>query len=119
MSWHADAQVHGSWQDRPTHELCHQRLPGGAVPTIFSAVSIRAEGKQALLILCDTAEQEDSDQTENYDHLRPGSYPGSDVFLICFSVTLFRNVKKEWTSELRKHTLNVPHFVGTQTDPLR
>lgn len=53
---------------------------------------------------------------EHYGHLRPVSYAVRDVFLICFSVTLFRNMKEEWASELREHTLNVPRLVGTQTD---
>lgn len=48
--------------------------------------------------LFDTAGQED------YDRLRPLSYPQTDVFLVCFSVTSpasFENVKEKWFPEVR------------------
>lgn len=41
------------------------------------------DGVAVSLGLWDTAGQED------YDRLRPLSYPQTDVFLICFSVTRF------------------------------
>ena len=44
----------------------------------------------------DTAGQED------YDKLRPLSYPQTDVFLTCFSVinrTSFENISKKWEPE--------------------
>lgn len=47
--------------------------------------------------LFDTAGQED------YDRLRPLSYPQTDVFLVCFSVTSpasFENVKEKWFPEV-------------------
>ena len=50
--------------------------------------------------LFDTAGQED------YDRLRPLSYPQTDVFLICFNVTSppsFENVKEKWFPEVRHH----------------
>ena len=49
--------------------------------------------------LFDTAGQED------YDRLRPLSYPQTDVFLVCFSVTSpasFENVKEKWFPEVRR-----------------
>ena len=51
------------------------------VPTVFDNRSIETtyEGKSVLLQLWDTAGQED------YDRLRPLSYPGSDVILLCYS----------------------------------
>lgn len=48
------------------------------------------DGKVINLGLWDTAGQED------YDRLRPLSYPQTDVFLVCFSVTSppsFENIK--------------------------
>lgn len=53
--------------------------------------------------LFDTAGQED------YDRLRPLSYPQTDVFLVCFSVTSpasFENVKEKWFPEVRIFSLS-------------
>lgn len=64
--------------------------------------------------LFDTAGQED------YDRLRPLSYPQTDVFLVCFSVTSpasFENVKEKWFPEVHHHCPGVPCLiVGTQCD---
>uniref|UniRef100_A0A5F9CMD4 Ras homolog family member Q n=1 Tax=Oryctolagus cuniculus TaxID=9986 RepID=A0A5F9CMD4_RABIT len=79
-----------------------------------STVSVTVGGKQYLLGLYDTAGQED------YDRLRPLSYPMTDVFLICFSVVnpaSFQNVKEEWVPELKEYAPNVPFLlIGTQID---
>lgn len=43
---------------------------------------------------------------EDYDRLRPLSYPQTDVFLVCFSVVSpasFENVKEKWVPEVRHH----------------
>uniref|UniRef100_A0A8C0UTK9 Ras homolog family member Q n=1 Tax=Cyanistes caeruleus TaxID=156563 RepID=A0A8C0UTK9_CYACU len=80
----------------------------------LTLVSVTVGGKQYLLGLYDTAGQED------YDRLRPLSYPMTDVFLICFSVVnpaSFQNVKEEWVPELKEYAPNVPFLlVGTQID---
>ncbi|CCK70795.1 Rho family GTPase RHO5 KNAG_0F01270 [Huiozyma naganishii CBS 8797] len=52
------------------------------------------------LNLWDTAGQEE------YDRLRPLSYPQTDIFLICFSVSeqsSFQNVREKWLPELMQH----------------
>lgn len=54
------------------------------------SASVMVDGKPISLGLWDTAGQED------YDRLRPLSYPQTDVFLICFSIVSppsFDNVK--------------------------
>lgn len=52
--------------------------------------------------------------------MRPLSYPQTDVFLVCFSVTSpasFENVKEKWFPEVRHHCPGVPCLVvGTQVD---
>ena len=57
---------------------------------------------------------------EDHDHLRPLSYPQTDVFLVCFSVashTSFENVKEKWFPEVHRHCPGVPRLiVGTQID---
>lgn len=86
----------------PAHLLHHKRLPGRVHPdsvgpslpssclhlrltaTSFRfdnySASVQVDGKPISLGLWDTAGQED------YDRLRPLSYPQTDVFLICFSL---------------------------------
>lgn len=63
------------------------------------------DGIQVSLGLWDTAGQED------YDRLRPLSYPQTDVFLICFSVaspSSFENVTSKWYPEIKHHCPDAP-----------
>ena len=49
-------------------------------------------GEEITIGLFDTAGQED------YDRLRPLSYPNTDIFLVCFSVVApisFENIKEK------------------------
>ena len=53
---------------------------------------------QVELALWDTAGQED------YDRLRPLSYPDTDVILMCFSIDnpdSLENIPEKWTPEVR------------------
>jgi Ras-related C3 botulinum toxin substrate 1 len=90
------------------------------------------DGKPISLGLWDTAGQED------YDRLRPLSYPQTDVFLICFSIVSppsFDNVRAkvsavptpflsrtllipaQWFPEIEHHAPGVPIIlVGTKLD---
>lgn len=72
------------------------------------------DGKPIHLGLWDTAGQED------YDRLRPLSYPQTDVFLMCFSIispSSFENVSGKWYPEVHHHCPNAPIIlVGTKLD---
>jgi small GTP-binding protein len=86
------------------------------VPTVFDnySAAVMVDGKPVNLGLWDTAGQED------FDRLRPLSYPQTDVFIVGFSVispTSFKNVTQKWIPELNHYCPNVPKvLVGTKTD---
>ena len=68
-----------------------------------------AEGQPVSLGLWDTAGQED------YDRLRPLSYPNTDVFLICFSIDdpgSYANVRAKWIPEITHHLDSATLDVG-------
>jgi len=92
-------------------------FPTDYVPTVFenyTAQMKRNSGEQILLHLWDTAGQED------YDRLRPLSYPGADVVLLCFSTisqASFDAIKEKWAPEVHHYIPNIPHIlVGTKVD---
>ncbi|XP_075245069.1 cdc42 homolog [Convolutriloba macropyga] len=92
------------------------KFPSEYVPTVFDnyAVTVMIGGEPYTLGLFDTAGQED------YDRLRPLSYPQTDVFLVCFSVvnsSSYENVKEKWVPEIQHHCNKTPFLlVGTQND---
>ena len=101
------------------------KFPSEYVPTVFDnceirrvipppswltsdAVTVMIGDDPYTLGLFDTAGQED------YDRLRPLSYPQTDVFLVCFSVTSpasFENVKEKWFPEVHHHCPGVPCLI--------
>ncbi|UJR38078.1 hypothetical protein I4U23_030759 [Adineta vaga] len=85
-------------------------------PTIFDthATEIQVDNKRITLALFDTAGQED------FDRLRPLSYPDTNVVLICFSVdspASAINVVEKWNPEVRHFCTNCPMIlVGCKKD---
>ena len=57
---------------------------------------------------------------EEYDRVRPLSYPDTDVILMCFSINSpdsLKNIPKKWTPEVKQFCPNVPIIlVGNKKD---
>jgi len=91
-------------------------FPEVYVPTVFEnyVADVEVDGKHVELALWDTAGQED------YDRLRPLSYPDSHVILICFAVDSpdsLDNVQEKWISEVLHFCQNLPIIlVGCKKD---
>ena len=91
-------------------------FPSDYVPTIFDNYScnVMVDKKAINLGLWDTAGQEE------YDRLRPLSYPQTDVFLACFSIispSSFANIESRWLSEVKHHCPYTPIIlVGLKQD---
>lgn len=91
-------------------------FPEVYVPTVFEnyVADVEVDGRRVELALWDTAGQED------YDRLRPLSYPDSNVILICFSIDLpdsLDNVQEKWISEVFHFCQGVPIIlVGCKVD---
>ncbi|KAF9530084.1 signal transducer [Crepidotus variabilis] len=92
------------------------RFPESYIPTVFEnyVTMVNFESKLIEVALWDTAGQEE------YDRLRPLSYPESDVILIVFSVdfpTSLGNVLDKWYPEVSHFCPDTPLLlVGTKTD---
>ena len=95
-------------------------IPVEYIPTVFDnyqySVQVKLEGYglNVNIALWDTAGQED------YDRLRPLSYPDTDVFVLVFSVespASFENVMVKWYPETKDHVPKAPRIlVGTKVD---
>lgn len=91
-------------------------FPGEYVPTVFEnySANVKVDGKLVSLGLWDTAGQEE------YDRLRPLSYPQTDVFVVCFSLVSpasYENVLQKWYPEISHHCPSVPVvLIGTKQD---
>ncbi|KAI0003299.1 signal transducer [Russula compacta] len=94
----------------------HNRFPEAYIPTVFEnyVTNRQFDGKIVEIALWDTAGQEE------YDRLRPLSYPESHVILIVFSVdfpTSLANVQDKWYPEVAHFCEGTPLIlVATKTD---
>jgi len=94
------------------------QFPEVYVPTVFehyvAEIEDKSSGNKVELALWDTAGQED------YDRLRPLSYPETDVILICFSIDnhdSLVNCLEHWAPEVRHYCPGIPVvLVGTKKD---
>ncbi|CAK5115594.1 unnamed protein product [Meloidogyne enterolobii] len=91
-------------------------FPEVYVPTVFEnyVADIEVDQRQVELALWDTAGQED------YDRLRPLSYPDTNVILMCFSIDSpdsLENIIEKWTPEVRHFCPNVPIILDLRNDP--
>ncbi|KAG8709157.1 GTP-binding protein Rho1 [Ceratobasidium sp. 395] len=84
--------------------------------TVFEnyVADVEVDGKHVELSLWDTAGPED------YDRLRPLSYPDSHVILVCFSIgsaDSFDNILERWNSEVKHFCPGIPIIlVGCKKD---
>eukprot|EP00727_Mastigamoeba_balamuthi_P013696 m51a1_g895 putative ras-related c3 botulinum toxin substrate 1 precursor (195) ;mRNA; f:20810-22031 len=91
-------------------------FPETHIPTVFDnySANVMVSDEMINLGLWDTAGQED------YDRLRPLSYPQTDVFLLCYSVvshTSYKNARHKWWQEIMHHCPNSKIIlVGTKVD---
>jgi len=91
-------------------------FPEVYVPTVFEnyVADVEVDSKHVELALWDTAGQED------YDRLRPLSYPDSNVILICFAIDSpdsLDNVQEKWISEVMHFCHGLPIIlVGCKKD---
>jgi small GTP-binding protein len=96
--------------------FARQPFPNDYIPTVFDNYAERLvlDSHQINLQLWDTAGQED------YAQMLSASYPGTDAFVICFSLvhpTSLQNIPTKWVPDLRKHAPDAPFvLVGTKTD---
>ena len=94
----------------------HNKFEMEYVPTCLdhNEIIVWKDGMHHRLSMWDTAGGED------YDRLRPLSYPQTDAFIItfsCVSPASFENVRAKWFPEISHHCPNVPFFiVATKLD---
>eukprot|EP00301_Raphidiophrys_heterophryoidea_P025084 c8331_g1_i1.p1 GENE.c8331_g1_i1~~c8331_g1_i1.p1 ORF type:complete len:225 (+),score=63.59 c8331_g1_i1:147-821(+) len=90
-------------------------FPTEYVPTVFDnhCANMFIDNKAYRVGLWDTAGQ------EAYDKLRNLSYPGTNVFLVCYSINSrvsFENVETKWVPEIRQYSSAPIVLVGTKFD---
>lgn len=96
---------------------CQQKFPEIYVPTVFENYVtnvLTPNNKLIELALWDTAGQEE------YERLRPLSYPDVDILIVCFAldnIISLQNVKDIWFPEVNHFCPGIPILlVGTKAD---
>ncbi|XP_041131125.1 rho-related GTP-binding protein RhoV isoform X2 [Polyodon spathula] len=93
---------------------CEERRVPPMITSHSQKALVQVDDTPVRIQLCDTAGQEE------FDRLRSLCYPGTDVFIVCFSVvnpSSFQNIIKKWIPEIRAYSPSTPIIlVGTQTD---
>ncbi|XP_045209469.2 ras-like GTP-binding protein rhoA [Mercenaria mercenaria] len=98
------------------HVFSKGSFPEFYIPTVFETyvADIAVDGKKVELALWDTAGEDD------YDRLRPLSYPDTDVILLCFSIEApdsLENIREKWSPEVKHFCPTVPIIlVGNKKD---
>lgn len=95
-----------------------RKFPAEYIPTVFEnySASVPVGNQTVDFELWDTAGQEE------YSHLRPLTYPNTDVIILCFSVvqqSSFDNIETRWMKEIKGSAVlrNKPIIlVGTKVD---
>ncbi len=91
-------------------------FPEKYIPMTFEnhISEIEVDGKVVELALWDTT------GSENFERLRPLTYPDTDVILMCFSVSCqdsLENIPLKWLPEVKHYCPGVPFLlVGTNRD---
>ncbi|KAK7104157.1 cell division control protein 42 homolog [Littorina saxatilis] len=92
------------------------RYPTQHVPSVFDnyAGSVKVAGRSLHLEIIDTLEEDESPS------IRLSEYPGTNIFVVCFSVVrpeTLSHVEDIWLPEIRAHAPQTPFIlVGTQAD---
>eukprot|EP01101_Sappina_pedata_P012356 TRINITY_DN846_c0_g1_i2.p1 TRINITY_DN846_c0_g1~~TRINITY_DN846_c0_g1_i2.p1 ORF type:complete len:182 (+),score=59.98 TRINITY_DN846_c0_g1_i2:40-585(+) len=92
------------------------RFPADYVPMVFDSFTteVKVDASQINFSLWDTHAHEE------YGRLRALSYPGTDVFLLCFSIVSpesFENITSRWCCEVDHHCPEAKIIlVGTKID---
>ena len=93
-----------------------KKFPTEHIPTVFEnyTSTVNVDDKPIYLHLWDTAGQ------EQFDQLRLLSYPETNVFLLCFSLSdpdSYENALTKWYPELKTHNSKAKIIlVGTKLD---
>jgi len=98
--------------------LCYttNSFPGEHVPTVFDnyTTNVIVDDEAITLGLWDTA------GSTEFDSLRPISYPGTDAFMVCYSITdpnSLQCVEERWVPEITQCCPGTPIIlIGTKLD---
>lgn len=88
-----------------------KKFPQENVPQVFSNCSTTiktADDKSVQLLMWDTSNDDE------FKRLRPISYSGADLVLICYAVDdkqSLKNIEKRWVPEIKHFCYDVPYMV--------